>query len=450
MKIAFFVHCFFPDHFYGTETYTLGLAKHYRAAGHEVVVVSAVFQGEARAEALVSRYEYQGIPVVSIDKNQIPHTRVKETYYQPDMRPVLEKVLREIKPDVVHVTHLINHTSALLEVTQQLDIPAYATFTDFFGFCLNNKLEAADGDLCAGPSPSRTNCVACYLKDAARSPYADPWIRHATTPRSAKWIAGLANFGRRLPGIKGGPVDGLIEDIAQRPDTLAALYNGGYRAAVAPTRFLRTAYESNGIKTPMTDIWFGVDIDRAAKPKRPEGHRPVIGFIGQIAPHKGTDLLVKAFQRLPRDAAELRIYGPADQDPAYMELLKSLGEGFAVSFLGTFPSQNMASILRDMDLLVIPSRWYENSPLVLLNALATHTPVLVSDVAGMTEFLETGVNGYAFERGNADALAERLISLVADPEALGRLAATTSYARTTSVMAEETLSIYEALAVANN
>ena len=135
MRIAFFVHCFFPQHFYGTETYTLELARHYRAAGLDVVVVSAIFQGEQAADSLITRYEYQGIPVVCIDKNQIPHTRVKETYYQPDMRSVLEQVLREVKPDLVHVTHLINHTSALLEVTQQLGIPTYATFTDFFGFC---------------------------------------------------------------------------------------------------------------------------------------------------------------------------------------------------------------------------------------------------------------------------------------------------------------------------
>lgn len=445
MKIAFFVHCFFPQHFYGTETYTLDLARHYRAAGHDVVVVSAIFQGEEAANALITRYEYQDIPVVNIDKNQIPHTRVKETYYQPDMRPVLEKVLREIAPDLIHVTHMINHTSALLEVAQQLGIPTYATFTDFFGFCLNNKLQAADGELCGGPSPTRTNCVACYLKDASRSPYSDSWIRKATSSRSAKWIANAANFCRRFPGIRGGKVDGLLEDIVQRPDTLLGLYNLTYKGAVAPTRFLKKAYVSNGISTPMKDIWFGVDIDRTPKPKRPEIYRPVIGFIGQIAPHKGTDLLLKAFQRLPRGSAELRIYGPADQDPEYMSTLQALGEGRLVSFKGTFPAEKMAEVLHEMDLLVIPSRWYENSPLVLLNALATHTPVLVSDVEGMTEFLEPGRNGFAFKRGSVDDLTQHLRQLIDDPEALFALSRTTNYERTTHLMAEETLAIYQSL-----
>ena len=444
MKIAFFVHCFFPEHFYGTETYTLDLAKHYQAVGHNVVVVSAVFQGEPAREDVVSHYVHQGIPVVCIDKNRIPHTRVKETYYQPDMRPVLERVLRDIKPDVVHVTHLINHTAALLEVTQQLGIPTYATFRDFFGFCLNNKLEAADGALCAGPSRSRTNCMACHLKDAGRSPHADWWVRWSVTPRSAQWIARLANVGRRLPGLRNGAVDGLLEDIARRPDILLALYSGGYRGAVAPTRFLKTAYEANRISTPMRDIWFGVDIDRSPKPQRFAAHVPVIGFVGQIAPHKGTDLLLKAFQRLPKGSAELHIYGPADQDPAYMEFLKALADGYAVSFKGTFPSTQMAEVMRGMDLLVIPSRWYENSPLVLLNALATHTPVVVSDVAGMTEFLEPAVNGFAFERGNVDSLEQRLAELVRHPDAMYALATTTYYEKTPSLMASETLSIYHA------
>lgn len=399
--------------------------------------------GEAAADALVTRYEFQGIPVVAIDKNKRPHTRVKETYYQPEMRSVLREVLTEVQPDVVHVTHLINHTAVLLEVTQELGIPTYATFTDFFGFCLNNKLEASDGELCAGPSKTRTNCVACYIKDAARNPNAEPWIRRAQTSRSAKWIALAASLGRRLPNLKGGPVDGLVEDIVQRPNTLLGLYNSGYRGVVAPTKFLSSAYKNNGIISPMREIWFGVDIDRSPKPARSPDHRPVIGYIGQIAPHKGTDLLIEAFQRLPENSADLLIYGPSDQDPVYMETLKQLAQVHAVSFMGTFPSQDMAQVLRQMDLLVIPSRWYENSPLVLLNALATHTPVLVSDVAGMTEFLEEGVNGFSFARGSADGLANRLASLVADRKALFGLAQTTNYTRTTDVMAAETLSMYQ-------
>lgn len=443
MKITLFVHCFFPEHFYGTETYTLELARHYKSWGHDVTVVSAIFQGELSANALISRYEYEGIPVVCIDKNKIPHSRVKETYYQAEMRAVFEQIIQEIRPELVHVTHLINHTSVLLEVTQALGIPTYATFTDFFGFCLNNKLEDANGRLCKGPSPSRTNCVACYIKDASRSKRASGWMRYGSTPRVAQWLAVGVGIARKLPGVRGGAIDGLVEDIVRRPDTLGTLYNASYKAAIAPTRFLKCAYLANGIHVPMHRLWFGVDIDRSAKPIRESGSRTVVGFIGQVAPHKGADLLIEAFGRLPKGSAELRIYGPFDQDSLYMKSLHTLGNGFDVKFMGTFAKERMAEVLRDMDLLVIPSRWYENSPLVLLNALATHTPVLVSDVAGMTEFLQPGVNGDSFERGNVDDLELKLRRLVESPSVLERLAATTQYERSSEMMARETFEIYE-------
>ncbi|MDE1997560.1 MAG: glycosyltransferase family 4 protein [Burkholderiales bacterium] len=442
MKIALFVHCFFPQHFYGTETYTLDMARHYRAAGHEVVVISAVFQGEPKTESMVTRYEYHGIPVVCIDKNYIQHIRVKETYYQPDMRLVLETLLHELRPDLIHVTHLINHTSVLLEVTQQLGIRTYATFTDFFGFCLNNKLEDADGALCAGPSARRTNCVACYIKDASRSPHADTWIRCGRSPWRARLIAETVYVARQLPNLRGTSVDGLIEDIVRRPETLLSLYNSAYSAAVSPTRFLRTAYERNGIAVPLYNIPFGVDIDRSDKPQRPAGHVPVIGFIGQLAPHKGPDLLIDAFKSLPPNSAQLQIYGPPDQDADYMAQLLRSAEGHSIKFQGTFPSAQMAAVLREIDLIVIPSRWYENSPLVLLNALATHTPVLISDVDGMTEFLVDGQNGLRFRRGDVSDLQKKLATLVLHEGQLADMSLTTSYERTTELMAYETLNIF--------
>ena len=117
-----------------------------------------------------------------------------------------------------------------------------------------------------------------------------------------------------------------------------------------------------------------------------------------------------------------------------------------VRFMGTFPPEKMRDVLDEIDVLVIPSRWYENSPLVLLNALASHTPVIVSDVAGMTEFVRDGVNGYAFARGDAAALAQVLRRIDADRDALRALSATTDYAVTTLAMTQKTLAIYAQVA----
>jgi glycosyltransferase involved in cell wall biosynthesis len=267
-------------------------------------------------------------------------------------------------------------------------------------------------------------------------------LRWGAQPDRAIWLARGANLARRVPPFRGGPLDGLCEDLARRPDTLRYLYSR-IRGAVTASQFLRTAYERNGFAMAISSIAFGVDIERHAKPTRAAGHRPVVGFIGQIARHKGTDILVEAFKRLPAGAAVLHIFGPADQDPAYMGQLHALARDAPIHFRGTFPKERMREMMDTLDLLVIPSRWYENSPLVLLNALAAHTPVVVSDVAGMTEFIDEGNNGFSFQRGSVDDLVRVLTDVVLDRDKLYGLPLSTQYARTPRIMAEETLAIYE-------
>src|SRR5262249_12714948 len=86
--------------------------------------------------------------------------------------------------------------------------------------------------------------------------------------------------------------------------------------------------------------------------------------------------------------------------------------------------------------------WYENSPLILLQALATHTPPIVSDVPGMTEFVAHGRNGFHFERGNIDGLARILQTLADDPALTDRLGAATSYGRVPADMAKDVAAMY--------
>lgn len=445
MKVALVVHCFFPDHFYGTETYTLELASNLIAMGHEPVVISAVFQGEARRESAITRYEYMHIPVYCVDKNYYPHRTVRETYHQLDLVESYKQLFSEIQPDLVHVTHLINHTASLLDATTEMEIPVIATLTDFFGICFNNRLEAADGSLCDGPNVDRTNCLACYLK--ARSDSGEAGVAAGLLGRSParfRVLAQALKYTSQLPGLRKGSLARLMADIADRPGILLSRYSA-YRATIAPTKFLKRAYLANGLTSPLHVMHFGVDAPRLPKTAPAPGAPVRFGYIGQIAPHKGTDLLIEAFSRLPAGSAQLHVYGSEDQDPEYASALRNKAATACVSFCGTFPKAQLPDVLGEIDFLVIPSRWYENSPLVLLNALATHTPVIVSDVEGMTEFVEDGKNGFVFRRADVDDLERVLLSIVQRPELAFKMSKTTEYTRTTRDMTEDIVSIYESV-----
>lgn len=434
MRIALFVHCYYPEHFFGTESYTRLIARNLRDLGHEPTVVTATFAGEPGQDALIERYLIDEIPVLRIDKNLLPHTGLGETYLQPGMAEVQARVLREIVPDVVHVTHLINHTASLLAVCERMALPTFATFTDFFGFCFNNKLEAADSSLCAGPDRLRANCIACLMRDSPAPTRMRRWLQGA---RARPFVSSIL---ARHPKLAGADAAEIIA-LQRRPDRLLDAYRT-YRAALAPSRFLRDAYDANGFEN-LALSHFGTDLDRSAKPDA-ASRQTRLGYIGQLAPHKGVHHLLDAMRRVDgRDALSLSIFGSEAQDPPYAAELRRLADGLPVAFKGTFAVEAIAQIMAELDLLVIPSTWYENSPLILLQALATHTPVIISDVAGMTEFLRPGENGFAFRRGHAEALATVLRRFVEDPELARRMSVSTHYERTTRDMTRDFLSMYE-------
>lgn len=378
----------------------------------------------------MERYSFDGIAVIRIDRNVHPNTGLRDTYTLPALRAVHERILRGIAPDVVHVCHLINHTSALLEVTHRLGLPTVASFTDFFGFCYTNKLSDVRGRLCAGPNRSRSNCVACALFTDGGPP-ADPLRRIGARL--------LPPVVARLPGLVPAWRE-MIGALKARPDHLAEAY-GAYAGALVPTRFMLEAYRRSGIGVPLELSRFGIDIDRAPKPVRAGG--PVrLGFVGQLAEHKGLHLLLEALHRQPQGAFTLDIYGDEKLDPPYAARVRGLAKGLEAHFRGTFTLDRIAAVLGEMDVLVIPSTWVENSPLILLQALATHTPVLVADVEGMSEFVEEGRSGYTFTSGSVPALAARLGRFAREPGLARDMSAMTHYERTSRHMVADVAALY--------
>jgi glycosyltransferase involved in cell wall biosynthesis len=252
----------------------------------------------------------------------------------------------------------------------------------------------------------------------------------------------------RLPWLPDNWLNKIYDDLRVRPDILQEAYKA-YLTAIAPSVFLEKAYLKNGFKQLIHLQHFGVDIDRSLKTIRIKDKVVRFAYIGQLAYHKGVDLLIDAFRYVSN--AELSIYGSEDQDKRYTCLLKekaSLCRG-NVRFKGTFLPDQMAEILSKIDFLIIPSRWYENSPLVLLYALASHTPVIVSNVEGMTEFVKNGINGFVFNRGDSDDLKKVLDKIAKNPKRSKQLYMTTNYLRSTKDMCLDVLEIYKKILSVN-
>jgi glycosyltransferase involved in cell wall biosynthesis len=439
MRIILAVHCFFPDHVYGTETYTLRLAQHLVDLGHHCIVLSAVFAGEPHRVALVTHYEHEGIPVICVDRNHIPAQSLRESFDQPELEEVYAGIISRAAPDVIHINHLMNHSCALPRAASKARVPMWATLTDFHAFCFNGRLEETGGNLCLGPDATGIHCLACLGREASNYGWSHTELREMKLPsvRPFRSLRGLLLHAGIGSALKAKTMQGLKKRTSSQLDAYRLC-----QGLITPSAFLEKAFRRQAPDMSYHRMSFGVDVDRSPKPTRSNGRPLVVGFIGQLTIHKGPDLLIEAFRTLPQGSAALRIYGSESQDPSFAERLKASSTGLDVSFCGTFPSGDIATILAEIDVLVIPSRWHENSPLVLLNALATHTPVVVSDAEGMTEFVTQGHNGFIFRMGDSKSLASALKHFVAKPSLAAEMSINTAYPRTTRQMAEEVEALY--------
>lgn len=89
--------------------------------------------------------------------------------------------------------------------------------------------------------------------------------------------------------------------------------------------------------------------------------------------------------------------------------------------MGEFNHQEVANIFKEIDVLVAPSIWQENSPLVIQEAFLSKTPVIASRIGGIPELIKDKENGLLFEPGNPDDLYDKMNILINDPHLIKRL-----------------------------
>jgi glycosyltransferase involved in cell wall biosynthesis len=147
-------------------------------------------------------------------------------------------------------------------------------------------------------------------------------------------------------------------------------------------------------------------------------------YLGQLSRHKGVDLLVSAVRTLQRDGAalELRLIGPLTDTSAFGDWLAGAA-GDGVSVEAPQPRAALAEALHAAHVLVVPSRWYENSPNVILEAQAAGVPVVATGHGGMAEMVRHEQDGLLFAPGDAASLSTALRRLIDEPNLLARLRA---------------------------
>lgn len=142
-------------------------------------------------------------------------------------------------------------------------------------------------------------------------------------------------------------------------------------------------------------------------------------YFGRLAPEKGLSTLLRAAAKA---RVPLKIAGSGPEDEALRRLNDELGR--PAEFLGFRSGADLHTLIRGARAVVLPSEWYENAPMSVLEAYALGKPVLGADIGGIPELIEPGRTGWIFKSGDVDALAEAIarVQATTDLEAMGRAA----------------------------
>ncbi|MGQ9626037.1 MAG: glycosyltransferase family 4 protein [Anaerolineae bacterium] len=441
MRVLFAVHHFPPTFKGGAEWRALRTVQALHCAGNKVMVVciESIAQGSSSI-AVAAKTMEDGI---SIHRLYFNLARTPDPFQYSYRNPLIGRYLRDVitewKPDVLHLISGYLMSGSTIEAAQAAEVPVVVTLTDFWFLCPRINLVQSDGTLCQMPM-DYLRCVLCLCKEKRRLRIPD----HLSKGILGRMLRRLWQYplGLHLSGVSR-----LEQKVKMRHNYLLSMLNS-VDVVISPSRFLKQLFEAQGV-CPRRFLYIrqGLDLERFAPPKLKRADFFLrIGYIGQIARHKGVDVLIRAFNKLHEGKRKPRllIYGDSEQFPGFTrQLQKDIIRKDDIVFAGKFDNSRIGHIHGRLDVLAVPSVWYESSPTVILEAFAAGTPVVASNLGGMAELVEHEVNGLLFKAGNDQDLARQLQRLLDQPELLKDLRAGAPTVKSIEEEVKELIEVYQ-------
>ncbi len=352
-KVVHLVHGWLPDAVGGTEFYAHWLVQ--KQLDWREVSVYARLEDTQRDQYESLEVNDHGARVRLLVNNFIQRNPLaRNSIHSSTINRDFEKFLREEKPDLIHIHHLIGHALSLMQVAKKLKVPVVMQIQDWFALCGRVNFTDRDGDRCNGAAIGK--CANCITMTKIRP--APVWNRALQLVRKHQMKKTLA----------------LADAYVMGSNAICA----DYRAAelFAPNR-------------PVFVLPYGVDLAAQNRPTKPSVTPLRFGFIGSALPYKGLHIARRAFEGIDPALAELKLFG----------------------YAGTrFVEAEKAQVFAQMDILLLPSIGLESFGLVAREAHACGVPVIASDEGALRE-----LQAIHFPSGDWAALREVVLRLARTP-----------------------------------
>ncbi len=393
MHILKIIHGYPPNYNAGSEVYSQSICNEL-SKNHKVSVFTREENPYSDCFSIREQKINENLKLYFVNNPQ-----GKDGYRHKQMDDNFSELVKKLNPDIAHIGHVNHLSTGLIDELNKLKIPIVYTLHDFWLMCPRGQFltrsignennfqlcEKQDDKKCA------TDCYKVYFsgQEVYQTKEIENW---------SSWIH------QRMIETKA---------VIKKVDLF-----------IAPSNYLRDRFINDfGVpenKIIYLDYGFPTEyLTQTEKSKEKTNY--TFGYIGTHIPAKGVNILIEAFKQI-EEPATLKIFGRANGQST--NALKSLAENSKnkIEFSGEYINHNLANdVFSNVDCIVVPSIWGENSPLVIHEAQSCKVPVITADFGGMKEYVQHNVNGLLFEHRNANSLAEQMKFAVSNPDKMKTL-----------------------------
>ena len=363
------------------------LAEILTAHGHEVAFFSAHSAKESPTEwskYFVGATDFEGEKIGFLTKLKL----IAKGFYNFEAKRNLTKLLREFKPDVAHLHNIYHHLSpSIIGVLKKNNIPVVMTLHDYQLVSPNYNL-FSQGKIWEGAKGGK------YWRCLTDRCVKDSFWRSFLAMVESYFYQWLGSYGKIDLFIS--PSQFLIDKFGEF----------GFKREII--------YLPNPFLLPSAAISAKAAEGKSFFAKAAEDREKYLLYYGRLSGEKGIVDLLRAYAQIKTEV-KLKIVGSGPQAAELAQIVadeKIIG----VEFLGYQTGDNLWQLVAGAELVVVPSRWYENAPYSAIEPMGLGKIVLASRLGGLTELIRDGENGFLFAAGDASDLTAKLKFILSHPE----------------------------------
>jgi len=390
-RILHVAHAFPPQNSEGSEQYSFNFSCELAQLGYDVTTLYPV-RDAAREPFTFKDEMFKGVKVCKFNAL----LQKSSDFWNPEYHEPFQRYLQENEYDLVYFQHVYHLSAKWISIAKESGLPVFLKLDDMFWFCHQIYFIEPSEATCGG-SVSLEKCFYCFSRD----------------------------FGPESPA----QFQENMRYLEFRKECLKRIFNQ-VDFVHTPSQYLKMVALENNLANEHFDIIRAGILPFKVKSQTKDWSTRKqlrVAFIGEIHPRNGLGVLLKALKYIEENPTknsrcqlEYSFYGnPVDQE-VFESFKVQLASWNNAQYKGMFLQEERADIFEKIDLLVMPCLGGCH-PLVACEALFAGVPVIASHIAGVSEIVQHGNNGFLFTPGDYESLARRLLDLAAHPEKLDNL-----------------------------